>query len=236
MRNITLTTFLLVIGLFQFLPAISAQAATLDYTYNSDYKTTDWIDGDANAGPLEITKFNESLGDLITVDVLWEYDIESTISMANSSGVAQTGKGRVETTFSLTSFGNVPNQTGDMAILETAVQTVDDGVTWTSALLSSESNSNYETSWTFYEVVPGHTTPWKGTGVVTGDISTDTEHWYNGSGNMVVTSTNTARGKVTVTYTYTPSNPIPEPATMILFGGGLLGIAGIGRRKFMANR
>jgi hypothetical protein len=41
-------------------------------------------------------------------------------------------------------------------------------------------------------------------------------------------------GSITIDYQYTPFEvpaPIPEPTTMLLFGTGLIGIAGIRRQK-----
>lgn len=50
---------------------------------------------------------------------------------------------------------------------------------------------------------------------------------------QAINTNNEWMGRIAVTYDYNdnPSNPVPEPATMLLFGSGLMGLIGLRRKK-----
>ncbi len=71
---------------------------------------------------------------------------------------------------------------------------------------------------------------------LTGNANTS----YSGSvtdGDLVAVGGNTFAGAtVEAIYTYSTPPPVPEPGTLLLFGTGLLGLAGLVRRKFQQSR
>jgi hypothetical protein len=55
---------------------------------------------------------------------------------------------------------------------------------------------------------------------------------FSGGGNNIDTSvTTTAEFRAEVDYTYTPASSTPEPVSMGLFGGGLLGLGLLSKRR-----
>lgn len=214
--------------------ATVAQAGSVSYQATVPSQTTDFT-GVVAALPL----FNTSLGTLDSVTIT-EYGYEnSSFTLTNTAAAAE------KTIFTETLGFTLDNSNASID----ALLAINPVLTNVNAVhINANPGQVYSYGPFTYNTLTAD--PTDSTQTITSDLSlfegsgdtdflfgTSTEQIINGGGgNFVYSGVTTAGGYVEITYDYSNTPNVPEPDSLLLFGTGLLGLAGALRYKFVKSR
>lgn len=203
----------------------SLQAATLTFNDALPPTTTNW------SGTLNLPRFDPALGTLDRVTLTLSGQIVSSIFLesldAEPSTIHASNSMQATATTSLGAFS--ATATNPVTFNATAYDGVTDfagtsGHTFSSILASGTGTLSTidPLKLALFIGLNNFATPI----VFSGTSSSD------GSGNLIARFQTLGSGNLSVKYDYTAqAAPIPEPTTMALMGGGLIGLGMLARRK-----
>lgn len=234
-RNILQSALIACLGAGLLVGGIAtAHAAVITYTDSFDDLLTD-----INNQNLSVSMFDPSLGTLTGVQVTLSgvYSVDSLFL---------TNNGGTDASISYNAFGqyDATAAAGNTVTGLAASYSIDDGSFWGSEVAKAwsgvisagetvDAGSGFFDETFVINIAAADIASFAGNGTFGYDFTTISGNQMMGAGSNNVTSavTNTADGSLSVTYTYTPASSVPEPATMLLFGTGIIGFAGLRRKK-----
>ena len=140
--------------------------------------------------------------------------LEGTVPSADRASTFHTGLLIYQNVFTFSSGGQVITCPGDPQCTQVPV-----------------GSSVFDTG-----VITGTTSAYTGSGTFSLQFDTLSAFSIAGGGNNVNSSQNTtASATATVIYNYTAPSGVPEPATLAIFGSGLIALALAGRKKILGK-
>jgi len=203
------------------LSALSLQAGTITQTTDFDLSTVDWTK------QFVFNQFDPTLGQLLSVQFILDGKIISDVSVQNLNaeskaydifvnGIVTLGGTPTPIVITTPSF-NV--NTGTLAAKTNPTGTFSgpDAKVWTGLTGTDSDSTTYTSDLGAYI----------GNGQLSLPVFASSASNANGAATLLLLVETKAQASATIIYNY---EPIPEPATYALFGGGLLGLALLRRR------